>query len=145
MQSPVDNPLSFTYEPIGTVFSPFTDVAGMPIQPTWVLDVRWTIVISSFTDDAGMPIQPTGALDVRGTIEIRPEFAAGLKDLEDFSRIILIYAFHRCHGYTLEVKPFLDPMPHGIFATRAPKRPNDRIGLWDDCPSYWYSGEHDRD
>jgi len=103
MQSLVDNPLSFTYVPIGTVHSPFTDIAGMPIQPT-------------------------GARDVRGTIEIRPEFAAGLKDLEGFSRIILIYAFHRCHGYTLEVKPFLDPKPRGIFATRAPKRPN-AIGL----------------
>jgi len=103
MQNPVDNPLSFTYVPIGTVHSPFSDIAGMPIQPN-------------------------GARGVRGSIEIRPEFAAGLKDLEDFSRIILIYVFHRCHGYTLEVKPFLDPMPHGIFATRAPKRPN-AIGL----------------
>jgi len=103
MKDPADNPESCTYVPIGTVHSPFTDIAGMPIQPS-------------------------GARGVRGSIEIRPEFAAGLKDLEGFSRIILIYAFHRCHGYTLEVKPFLDPMPRGIFATRVPKRPN-AIGL----------------
>jgi tRNA (adenine37-N6)-methyltransferase len=103
MQSPVTNSESFTYIPIGIVHSPYSDIAGMPIQPN-------------------------GARGTRGTIEIRPEFVAGLKDLEGFSRIILIYAFHRCIGYTLEVKPFLDPMPHGIFATRAPKRPN-AIGL----------------
>ena len=103
MPYPEDNPKSFTYIPIGIVHSPFTDLVGMPIQPS-------------------------GARGIRGTIEIRPEFVAGLKDLEGFSRIILIYAFHRCRDYTLEVKPFLDPMSRGIFATRAPKRPN-AIGL----------------
>jgi tRNA-Thr(GGU) m(6)t(6)A37 methyltransferase TsaA len=75
-----------------------------------------------------MPIQPSGARGIRGTIEIRPEFIAGLKDLEEFSHVILIYALHRCNGYSLEVKPFLIPKPHGIFATRGPKRPN-AIGL----------------
>ena len=103
MPEKVDNPESFTYIPIGIVHSPFSDIAGMPIQPT-------------------------GARGTRGTIEIRPEFVRGLKDLEGFARIILIYAFHRCNGYSLEVKPFLDPQPHGIFATRAPRRPN-AIGL----------------
>ena len=103
MPEKVDNPESFTYIPIGIVHSPFSDIAGMPIQPT-------------------------GARGIRGTIEIRPEFVRGLKDLEGFARIILIYAFHRCNGYSLEVKPFLDPQPHGIFATRAPRRPN-AIGL----------------
>ncbi|MDD1691535.1 MAG: tRNA (N6-threonylcarbamoyladenosine(37)-N6)-methyltransferase TrmO [Methanoregula sp.] len=75
-----------------------------------------------------MPIQPNGARGIRGRIEISQEFVAGLRDLEDFSHLILIYALHRCNGYSLEVKPFLDPQPHGIFATRAPKRPN-AIGL----------------
>ena len=103
MKDPLKNPQSFTYIPIGIVRSPFSDIAGMPIQPS-------------------------GARGIRGTIEIHPEFVAGLKDLDGFSRIILLYAFHRCNGYSLEVKPFLDPKPHGIFATRAPKRPN-AIGL----------------
>lgn len=97
------NPESFTYVPIGTVHSPFFDIAGMPIQPG-------------------------GARGIPGSIEIRQEFVAGLMDLEEFSHVILIYALHRCNGYSLEVKPFLDPQPHGIFATRAPKRPN-AIGL----------------
>jgi len=103
MQSPADVPSSLTYIPIGIVHSPFSDISGMPIQPN-------------------------GARGVRGSIKMGDEFSAGLKDLDGFSRIILIYAFHRCQGYSLEVKPFLDRMPHGIFATRAPRRPN-AIGL----------------
>ncbi len=103
MKDPLKNPQSFSYIPIGFVHSPFTDITGMPIQPS-------------------------GARGIWGTIEIHSEFVAGLKDLDGFSRIILIYTFHRCNGYSLEVKPFLDPKPHGIFATRAPKRPN-AIGL----------------
>jgi tRNA (adenine37-N6)-methyltransferase len=65
---------------------------------------------------------------VRGTIVIDEKFRAGLRDLDGFSRIILIYAFHRSQGYDLEVIPFLDTVPHGIFATRAPRRPN-AIGI----------------
>jgi len=94
---------SFTYTPIGIVHSPYTDTAGMPIQPT-------------------------GAEGVRGTIILRPELSSGLKDLQEFSHIILIYAFHRSKGYSLQITPFLDTVQHGVFATRAPKRPN-AIGL----------------
>ena len=75
-----------------------------------------------------MPIQPAGAAGVRGTIVIDEKFRAGLRDLDGFSRIILIYAFDRSQGYELEVIPFLDTVPHGIFATRAPRRPN-AIGI----------------
>jgi tRNA-Thr(GGU) m(6)t(6)A37 methyltransferase TsaA len=75
-----------------------------------------------------MPIQPGGAAGVRGTILIDEQFRDGLRDLPGFSRIILIYAFHLSQGYELEVIPFLDTVPHGIFATRAPRRPN-AIGL----------------
>lgn len=75
-----------------------------------------------------MPIQPAGATGVQGSILLKDEFKAGLRDLEGFSRIILIYSFHRSNGYSLEVIPYLDTVPHGIFATRAPKRPN-AIGL----------------
>jgi len=83
---------------------------------------------SPFHDIAGMPIQPNGARGIRGTVEIADRFVDGLKDLDGFARIILIYSLHRCSGYDLHVKPFLDPAPRGIFATRSPKRPN-AIGL----------------
>ena len=82
------------------------------------------IIHSPFAEPAGMPIQPAGAAAVRGTVLIDEHFRGGLRDLSGFSRIILIYAFHRSHGYELEVIPFLDTVPHGIFATRAPRRPN---------------------
>jgi len=75
-----------------------------------------------------MPIQPSGARGVRGTVEIESEFVPGLRDLEGFSDIILIYHFHLSKGYSLEVKPFLDDITHGVFSTRAPKRPNP-IGI----------------
>ena len=75
-----------------------------------------------------MPIQPTGAVGAKGTVEIFRDFQKGLKDLDGFSHIILLYHFHQSHGFNLEVVPFLDSEPHGIFATRAPKRPNS-IGL----------------
>lgn len=75
-----------------------------------------------------MPIQPTGAKGITGTIEIEPEYRDGLTDLNEFSHIILIYHFHRSRGYSLRVKPFMDENLHGVFATRAPKRPNP-IGI----------------
>jgi tRNA-Thr(GGU) m(6)t(6)A37 methyltransferase TsaA len=76
----------------------------------------------------GMPIQPPGAEGLVGYVDLDPAFAAGLKDLTGFSHLILIYHLHRVEGYSLEVIPFLDDSPHGIFATRSPKRPN-AIGL----------------
>jgi tRNA (adenine37-N6)-methyltransferase len=86
------------------------------------------IIHSPFGDPVGMPIQPVGALGVRGRVVVFPEFTAGLKDLQEFSHIHLIYHFHLSQGFELEVKPFLDPQKRGLFATRAPRRPN-AIGL----------------
>ncbi len=83
---------------------------------------------SPHTDLKGMPIQPTGAAAVSGTVTILDEYKTGLKDLDGFSHLILIYIFHRSKGYNLEVTPFMDTTPRGLFATRAPKRPNP-IGL----------------
>lgn len=74
----------------------------------------------------GMPIQPSG--DTRGRVEVFPQYRQGLRDLAGFSHVILLYHFHRASGFDLVVTPFLDPHPHGIFSTRAPKRPNP-IGL----------------
>jgi tRNA-Thr(GGU) m(6)t(6)A37 methyltransferase TsaA len=86
------------------------------------------IIHSPWHDIANMPIQPNGARDVRGTVEIFPEYAGGLSDLDGFSHVILIYAFHRSGSYDLKIIPFLDTTARGVFATRAPKRPNP-IGL----------------
>jgi tRNA (adenine37-N6)-methyltransferase len=83
---------------------------------------------SSYTDPAGMPLQPAGAVGVQGRIVLNPEYQAGLADLDGFSRIILMYSFHRSRGYSLAATPFLDTVPHGVFATRAPRRPN-AIGI----------------
>jgi tRNA-Thr(GGU) m(6)t(6)A37 methyltransferase TsaA len=82
------------------------------------------IVRSPFTSIEGMPIQPSRAQDVEGTLEIDLEFHAGLKDLDGFSHILLVCHLHRVSGAELTVVPFLDTEPRGIFATRAPKRPN---------------------
>lgn len=86
------------------------------------------VIRTPFTSLEGMPIQPTGAKGIKGTIELFEEYRPGLKDLEGFSHIILIYCFHRADGFKLHVVPFLDSQPRGLFSTRAPKRPNP-IGL----------------
>jgi tRNA-Thr(GGU) m(6)t(6)A37 methyltransferase TsaA len=86
------------------------------------------IIHSPFSEIQGMPIQPSGAKGIAGEIEILPEYAGGLKDLIGFSHIILIYHFHLSDGFSLKVKPFLDNQLRGVFSTRAPKRPNP-IGI----------------
>ena len=83
---------------------------------------------TEFSEIEGMPIQPTGAKGIKGKVIIKDKFAEGLKDLESFSHIHLIYILHKVEGYHLQVKPFMDNTKHGIFATRSPKRPN-RIGM----------------
>ena len=95
--------MKVTYQQIGTVHSPFQDIGGMPIQPS-------------------------GASGIQGTIEIDSDYVAGLKDLEGFSHIILLYYFHQVRESKLLVVPFMDTQQRGVFATRAPKRPNP-IGL----------------
>lgn len=95
--------MSIAYQPIGVIHSPFQSIERMPIQPA-------------------------GATGIRGEVELFAEFAAGLKDLEGFSHIILLYHFHRVAQPRLIVTPFLDSESRGVFATRAPTRPNP-IGL----------------
>jgi len=82
------------------------------------------VINSPFDEPVNMPIQSASASGVSGTLEIYDEYVPGLKDIEGFSHIILIYAFHRSDGYKLQVKPFLEDVVHGVFAVRAPKRPN---------------------
>jgi len=76
----------------------------------------------------GTPIQAAGAKGVAGRIEIFPEYTAGLDDLAGFSHIFILYHFHLSKKFSLKVKPFLDDQKRGLFATRAPSRPNP-IGL----------------
>lgn len=61
---------------------------------------------------------------VVGTIEVFKKYKDGLCDIDGFSHIVLIFRFHRSRGYRLKVKPFLDDKLRGLFATRAPRRPN---------------------
>jgi tRNA-Thr(GGU) m(6)t(6)A37 methyltransferase TsaA len=86
------------------------------------------IIHSPFVRLEDMPIQPSGAVGIEGTAEVFEEYRAGLRDLDGFSHLILLYHFHHVRSFELQVVPFLDTVPHGIFATRAPKRPN-AIGL----------------
>ena len=95
--------MDITYRPIGVIHSPFTDLREMPIQPT-------------------------GEASAPGSADVFPEFAEGLKHLEGFSHVILIYHLHGAGKANLTVTPFLGSEPHGLFATRAPARPN-AIGL----------------
>ena len=86
------------------------------------------IVHSPFKEARGTPIQPRAAKGVNGTVEVFPEYAEGLKDVEGFSHIILIYHFHLSKKSVLKVKPYMDNERHGVFAMRGPSRPNP-IGI----------------
>ncbi len=86
------------------------------------------IIRSPFKTPRDTPIQPTAAKGIRGTVEILPEYEEGLHSLEGFSHIILLFHCHLSSGYSLKVTPFMDTTERGVFATRAPRRPNS-IGL----------------
>ena len=86
------------------------------------------IIHSPFKNINGVPIQSAGAQGIKGSIEIAPEYSEGLEGIEGFSYIILLYHFHLARGFSLKVKPFLSESTYGVFATRAPKRPNP-IGI----------------
>ena len=86
------------------------------------------IIHSPFKEPKGTPIQPTAAKGIDGVVEVLPEYIEGLKDLEDFTHIILIYHFHLSKKFSLKAKPFMDNRIHGIFSIRAPSRPNP-IGI----------------
>ena len=93
----------FTPRPIGFVKSPYAETGQVP--------------------------KGLGAKhDADGTVEILPEFEAGLTDIEGFSHLFVIWVFDRAEGYELVGTPPCDDTPHGVFATRSPKRPNP-IGL----------------
>jgi len=89
----------FTPTPVGYVRSPYTDTKAIP---------------------KGLGVKH----DVEGVLEILPEFELGLTDIEGFSHLFVIWAFDRSEGFELFGPSPADDKPHGVFATRSPRRPN---------------------
>jgi tRNA-Thr(GGU) m(6)t(6)A37 methyltransferase TsaA len=89
----------FTPQPIGFVRSPFKDTTAIPKGP-----------------GAKHPEE--------GALEILPAFAEGLTDIEGYSHLMVLWVFDRSRGFDLMVTPPTDNRPHGLFSTRAPRRPN---------------------
>ncbi len=86
------------------------------------------IIRSPYRKPGGTPVQPAFGGDVQGEVEIFDEYANALDDIEGFERIWLIFWLHRARPHRLRVIPYRDTVEHGLFATRAPSRPNP-IGL----------------
>ena len=86
------------------------------------------IIRTPYTEPKDMPIQGRFRDDVEGWVELKDEYVPGLKDLDGFSHVILIYYFHRSEAEHLHTRPFLEQETHGIFAIRSPHRPN-HLGL----------------
>jgi len=86
------------------------------------------VIHTPFACAPGTPIQSSRAEGAEGTVDVFPEFAQALQDLDGFDRAWLIYWFDRAAEPKLLVRPYLDDRPHGLFATRAPVRPNP-IGM----------------
>lgn len=82
------------------------------------------IIHTPYRGPQGMPIQGTFDKKVKGTVRLFPEYRKGLKDVEGFSHLILIYHFHRSPETRTVTEPFLEDQAHGIFAVRSPYRPN---------------------
>ena len=79
---------------------------------------------SPFTDTKQIPKGPGAKHDAEGTLDILPEFALGLTDIEGFSHLMVLWEFHQSDGFELLGTPPVDTRPHGVFATRSPRRPN---------------------
>jgi len=111
-------------KPIGIIHTPFLEQEGTPIQPAAACHRH-----QHHTGERHHHIPLAETKEARGHIELFPEFEAGLKDIEGFERIILVFYFHQVCREELVVHPYLEPENlHGVFATRAPCRPN-RIGI----------------
>ncbi len=95
--------MAIEFQPIGIVHSPYESLRDIPRQPHW-------------------------AKGTQGQVEIFPEFGAGLRDLDQFSHIVLLCHFHLSREYALDVTPPGESSSRGLFATRSPRRPNP-IGL----------------
>jgi tRNA-Thr(GGU) m(6)t(6)A37 methyltransferase TsaA len=85
-------------------------------------------VRSPYRDTKQIPKGPGAKHDAEGVLEILPQFELGLTDIEGFSHFFILWIFDRSEGYDLLGTPPIDDRPHGVFATRSPRRPNP-IGL----------------
>jgi len=90
---------SFSFKPIGILHTPFKTKEGVPIQGVFDLEAK-------------------------GRAELFKEYEPGLQDIEGFSNLILIYVFHRSTSYDLVCRPYMEEQVRGLFAIRAPRRPN---------------------
>ena len=86
------------------------------------------IIHTPFDKPEGIPIQGALRTDIEGTVEILPEFSDGLKDIEGFSHLILLFHFHLVKEHKLVARPFMDDTARGVFSIRGPRRPNP-IGM----------------
>ncbi len=86
------------------------------------------VIRTPFRRAAGTPVQSSVSCGAEGRVELYPGFEQGLKDIDGFDRVWLLYSFHRASEPQLVVRPYLDPVERGIFATRSPARPN-HIGM----------------
>ena len=83
---------------------------------------------SPYTSTAEIPKGPGATHEAEGVLELLPDLETGLTDIEGFSHLYVIWVFDRAEGYDLLATPPTDSRPHGVFATRSPRRPNP-IGL----------------
>ena len=93
----------------------------------------WTVqtigyVHSPFSQPDQIPRGLGAKHEEEGLLEILPEFEAGLRDIEGFSHLYVVWVFDRSQGYELVGTPPCDTQPHGVFASRSPRRPSP-IGL----------------
>lgn len=86
------------------------------------------VVRSPFSETKAIPKGLGAQHSAEGTLEIDADLEEGLKDIEGFSHLYVLWAFHRSEGFELVGVPPSDDRPHGVFATRSPRRPNP-IGL----------------
>jgi len=99
--------MEFKLKPIGIVHSPFKKIEDIDSK--------------KFADSGGFD-------SIQGELELFKEFEDGLKDIDGFSHLVVLFAFHESEGYRLHTKPLLDDTLKGVFSTRSPNRPNP-IGM----------------
>jgi len=86
------------------------------------------VIHSPYSESGEIPKGPAAKHDAEGVLELRPEFEPGLADIDGFSHLFVLWIFDRSDGYDLTAHPPIDDRPHGVFATRSPRRPNP-VGL----------------